>query len=53
MDFTTANSRSNIFGLAASLRRYVGKLNHPKTSDNLSNGTNKNSDLLVLGIVET
>ena len=44
MDFTTDYSRSVVALIAASPRRYVGKVNHPKTSDNLTIGTNKNSD---------
>ena len=49
MDFTTAYSRSVIALIAASLRRYVGKVNHPKTSANLTIGPNKNSDTWFQG----
>ena len=37
------NSRSILDLIAASLRRYAGKANRPKTSVNLTIGTNKNS----------
>lgn len=44
VDFTTAYSHSIFDMIAVSLRRYVGKLNRPKMSVNLTNGTNKNVD---------
>ncbi len=37
VDFATVfNSRSIFYQIAASLRRYAGKLNRPKTSANLT-----------------
>ncbi len=45
MDFTTDYSRSIIPQIAASPRWYVGKLNRPKMSVNLTDGTNKNVDI--------
>ena len=42
MDLTTAISRRFLKKKAASLRRYVGKVNRPKTSVNLNIGTKRN-----------
>ena len=46
MDFTTAYSRSTLDMIATSLRRYVGKLNRPKASANL---TSERIKTLILG----
>ena len=43
-DFATVHSRSIFTMIAASLRRYAGKVNRPKTSANPIIGTNRNSD---------
>ncbi len=38
-----------LYPIAASLRRYAGKMNRPKMSDNLTDGTKRNVDIWFWG----
>ena len=50
MDFITDHSRSIRAKITASGEKVIGKVNRPKTSVNLTIGTNKNSDTWFQGL---